>query len=320
MWPQKHISFVPGSSSELSPLGENLLGGVIEEANFFPIVVGSRKIQNPDEREYDAAKHLRDAIWRRMKSRYQVYGRVPGMLILNSSAKYPDDYLEKLARESDPNETMVIEHAEWETKPKARYSGEKMHVFIGDSQTLPKIVDNAGEVEEYRGRGEILEVPVEYRTDFDKDILGAIRDIAGKNIRAIDRFLPDDKRIDYMFELGKDLPKPFHNRFEHGVFCDELNNAVHPLNLLRIEERFLGKDKVGEDRTPILRYHPDSPRFIHIDLSSTGSATGICICHVGEIKEVERRMDREGGVTEVLQESVPVIYVDVLLRVLPPET
>lgn len=319
VWPQKHLSFVPGSSSELSPLGENLLGGVIEEANFFPIVIGSRRIQNPDEKEFDAAKHLRDALWRRMKSRYQVYGRVPGMLILNSGAKYPDDYLERLARESDPEETLVIEHSMWDTKPKALYSGEKMYVFIGDSQILPKIVEKEGELEEYRARGEVIDVPVEYRSDFEKDILGSIRDIAGKNIRAIDRFISDDVRIDYMFELGKDLPKPYHNRFDHGVFCNELDTAIHPINLLRMEERFLGKEKLAEDRTPVLQLHPDAPRFIHIDLSSTGAATGFCIGHVGEIKEIERRIEQEGGIVEVLQEVVPVIYVDVLLRILPPE-
>lgn len=319
VWPQKHLSFVPGSSSELSPLGENLLGGVIEEANFFPIVIGSRRIQNPDEKEFDAAKHLRDAIWRRMKSRYQVYGRVPGMLILNSSAKYPDDYLENLARQSDPEETTIIEHAEWDTKPKGRYSGEKMYVFIGDSQVLPKIVEKEDELEEYRARGEVMEVPVEYKGDFEKDILGAIRDIAGKNIRAIDRFISDDARIDHMFQLGKDLPKPYHNRFDHGVFCNELDTAIHPMNLLRMEERFLGKEKVTEDRIPVLQYHPEAPRFIHIDLSSTGDATGFCIGHVGEIKEIERRSAQEGDTVEVVQESVPVIYVDALLRILPPE-
>lgn len=319
IWPQKHLSFVPGSSSELSPLGENLLGGVIEEANFFPIVIGSRRIQNPDEKEFDAAKHLRDAIWRRMKSRYQVYGRVPGMLILNSSAKYPEDYLEKLSRQSDPDETMTIEHSEWETKPAARYSGRKIYVFIGDSQVLPKIIDKESEIEEYRARGEVIEVPVEYKVDFEKDIMGSIRDIAGKNIRAIDRFIPDDTRIEVMFELGKDLPKPYNNRFDHGVFCNELDTAIHPMSLLRMTERFLGKEKVAEDRTPVLQCHPEAPRFIHIDLSSTGAATGFCIGHVGEIKEVERRIEQDGGMVEVLQEIVPVIYVDVLLRILPPE-
>lgn len=311
-FPQKGIYFQPGSGSELAPLGENLFGGVIEEANFFPIVVGSKKIANPDEKEYDAVKKLQDSVWRRIKSRYQVYGRVPGMLVLNSSSRYPDDYLERLEKESDPNETMVVHHAEWETKPLDKYSGNKMLIFMGDAQRMPKIIDNEAELPEWKARGEILEVPIEYKWDFEKDIVGALRDIAGRNVRAVDRFFADDARIDAMFESGKDIPRPFHNRFESGIACNELDVAVHPINLVKQEGRL-------DKEAAVLRWHPQAGRFCHIDLSVVGDATGFCICHVGEVREIEKRMETEEGAVEIIREFVPEIYVDVLLRIVPPE-
>lgn len=313
-WEQKRIAFIPGTSSDLSPIGENLFGGVIDEANFFPIVKGSRR-SSPDELEYEAVKYLHTSIWRRMKSRYQAYGRVPGMLVLSSSAKYPDDYLEKLERQADPNEIMVIRHAEWETKPKNRYCGRTFKFFVGSMHLMPQFVSSPIEEEELKKQGEIIEVPIEYKSDFEKDPLGALRDIAGRNVRIVNRFITDDDRIDFIFKAGATLPKPHGNKYDTGIVCTELNEAVNPIDLLRKEVRL----KMHEnDYEPVLAWHPEAGRFCHIDLSSTGDCTGLAIVHVGEVKEIERRIERDESVVEIVREMVPIIYVDCVLRIIPP--
>ena len=308
-FPQKKIAFVPGSSSELSALGENLFGGVIEEANFFPVVKGSRRSVHPDEKEFDAAKHLQNAIWRRMKSRYQSLGKVPGMLVLNSSARFPDDYLERLAKESDPAETLIVEHSEWETKPPEKYSGKKFLVFLGDEHSMPKILEKEADTLEYAPRGEIIDIPVEYKKDFDRDLLGALRDIAGKNIKMINRFFPDDEMIDLMFKKGEALPKCFGDRYDRGVPCDVLNDVVEPVRLCINHP---GHDGLRP------KVNPGSARFLHIDLSATGDCTGFVMCHVAEVREVEKVFESDSGEMETLLENVPEIVVDLALRIVPP--
>jgi len=322
-FPQKMVSIVPGSSSELAPLGENLFGGVIEEANFFQVVKGSSKITNPAEREWDQAKKLHDSIWRRMKSRYQNLGRVPGMLILNSSAKHPDDFLERLSKHADGRETVVFEHSEWETKPESRYSGRKFYLFIGDQHTPPKEIPSE-EVENYKKRGEVCAIPIEYKRDFEVDMEGAIRDILGKNVRSLNRFIPDDSRIVAMFT--SQIPSPLSDNWPEGIPYDRLLDAV-------ILDRLIKKPPEGKSfDIPRMKLHPGALRCAHIDLSSTGDSTGVAIVHVGQVKEVPRKYHRRGHHRhesefvssseeddyEATMEVVPIVFVDLVLRINPP--
>jgi hypothetical protein len=301
-WPQRLLSIVPGSSSELAPLGENLFGGVIEEANFFQVSTTSKKISNPAEREWDQAKKLHDSIWRRMKSRYQRSGRCPGMLILNSSAKYPDDFMDKVEKENDPA-TMIVKHAEWETKPTHRYSGRRFFVFVGDQSHAPKVLKDE-QVEEYRRVGAVVSVPEEYRTDFDRNLEGAVRDIVGKNVRSIQRFLSDDEKLRVM--IDESIPIPFPEEFAEGLTTDDIHRAIIP-------QIFSYTDRHG---TIVPRLHPGKPRFAHVDLGVSGDACGLAVVHIGDEVEGNRRVDGQDSI-QVVVESLPVIYVDLLLRILP---
>lgn len=307
-WPQNYVSFVPGSSSELAPLGENTLGGVIEEANFFK-TADAKKTYAPLEEEWDHAKRLHDAVWRRMKSRYQRMGRCPGILVLNSSAKYPDDFLEKVTKENDPN-TCIIEHAEWETKPAHRYSGEKFYVFVGDTNRAPRICEDEKIVEEYSRIGKVIPVPVEYRSDFTRDIEGAIRDIVGMNLRTFNRFITAEQKLEEMWD--KSIPTPFEDRFAEGMVSDEV---FHAIKYDRMVQVFSAENGTKTFTRPLL--HPQAPRYCHIDLGVTSCPTGITVVHVGDYKEVERRREDVEG-TQTIKELVPIVYVDLVLRIVPP--
>jgi len=315
-WPQRRLSFVPGSSSELAPLGENLFGGVIEEANFFLVSTTSKRIRSPAEREWDQAKKLHDSIWRRMKSRYQRHGRVPGMLILNSSAKYPDDFLERVAREND-KDTMVIEHAEWETKPAHRFSGRKMYVFVGDASHPPRICKTKKDVEKWKRIGRVVAVPVEYESDFKRDLEGAVRDVIGENVRSSNRFMTNDDAILEAFS-DKTIPLLHDDKYADGVEATELTRPDF-LNWWRLfnppteKERKAGKRL----RPPRLKLHHRAPRYAHVDLGTSQDATGVCVVHIGEMKEVQRRHEDDRSVY-VTKEIVPIVYVDLILRILPP--
>lgn len=306
-WPQHYISFVPGSSSELAALGENILGGVIEEANFFK-TAEQKKTYAPQEEEWDHAKRLHDSIWRRMKSRYQRMGRCPGILILNSSAKYPDDFLEKVTKENDPS-TVIIEHAEWETKPTHRYSGEKFYCFVGDTIRAPRILETEDEVGEFSRIGKVIPIPIEYKSDFMRDIEGAIRDIVGMNIRTFNRFITAEQKIDEIKDST--IPVPFDDRFSEGIMSEEVFQALR-------FDMFLQhlKNETGQAFTRA-KMHPNAARYCHVDLGVTNCPCGITVAHVGDYQEVERRREDADGM-HLTKEVVPVIYVDLILRIVPP--
>jgi hypothetical protein len=306
IWRQKNISFVPGSSSELAPLGENLFGGVIEEANFFQVSSTSKKIRSVGEREWDQAKKLHDSIWRRMKSRYQKVGRLPGMLILNSSAKYPDDFLEKISKESD-SDTLMIEHSGWETKPPSRYSGKKFYVFVGNNILPPKIMRSDEEAEAYRLRGRVEEVPVEYQTDFERDIEGSVRDEMGVNVKSVDRFITQDEKIST--SVATDIPVPFSEVYGSGLPFDSLPDSLQLGSLV---------SPFGRETKPVLLMHPNATRFAHIDLGISTDSCGLCVCHIGEVMDVTRTVMTQAGSETRMAETRPLVYVDLLLKIVPP--
>jgi len=303
-WPKKLIAFLPGNSSELEPMGQNLFGGVIEEANFFPVVKASSRIKNTLEREWNQAKHLHDTIWRRMKSRYQRKGRVPGMLILNSSANYPDDFLERLSGEADAD-TLVIEHSEWETKPPTRYSGKKFFVFVGDAYHAPAVIQSEAQKQEFENTGLVYEVPIEHYRDFQTDIVGAIRDILGKHARPSNRFFQDVAKINSM--INENIPVPFAERYREGTPYEELFEALKYSKFFNPIMNMTGKK--------VLKLHPDAPRYCHVDLGISGDSTGICVLHVGSVEEVRRQLDTGDTVKEI----VPIFYVDLIMEILPPK-
>lgn len=307
-YPRKMISLFPGTSSELAPLGEHLFGGVIEEANFFPVIVGSRRIKNPSEREWDQAKKIHDAMWRRIKSRFQIKGKIPGMLILNSSANYPEDFLEKMTGSID-SDTLVITHNQFETKDKTRFSDKKFFVFIGDRYTAPRIMKSVEEREKYKKKGEVLGVPEDYIRDFHLDLDGSIRDILGKNVRATNKFFVDVTKVKAIAEpVVPPIPIPFGDKWMDGMDADVLFQALK-------YSKFFNPIQNMKKKKPRLIHHPQALRFAHIDLSTTGDATGFCVGHIAQMKEVKRRVS---GGEEVVKEVLPIIYVDLILRIMPP--
>jgi hypothetical protein len=81
-------------------------------------------------------------------------------------------------------------------------------------------------------------------------------------------------------------------------------------------EDFLNKDVLcqmwGQGYRP--RNFPGAPRFVHLDLSKTGDATGVAMGCVSEVRTIKRAL-RDGSYTTV---TVPKIFFDFVLRVVPP--
>jgi len=81
-----------GTSSALSALGYNVYSAVIDEANFLEVTEDSKRTL---EETYDAGEEMFHAVNNRMVSRFMKDGKMPGMIVLLSSAGYPDSFLER---------------------------------------------------------------------------------------------------------------------------------------------------------------------------------------------------------------------------------
>lgn len=131
-----------GTSSSLSILGYNVYSATIDEANFLEVIDDSKKSMGET---YDAAEEMHNAVMNRMTSRFMKDGKIPGLLTMISSPRYPESFLERRVRqckaEGEENLNMFWRSRSlWEAKGEKFFPSNKF--FTVDTKTL-KIVKEA---------------------------------------------------------------------------------------------------------------------------------------------------------------------------------
>lgn len=128
-----------GTSSSLSALGYNLFGGVIDEAAFLEVVEDSKR----SDTKYDAAEEMYNAVYHRMVSRFAKEGKLPGLLCMVSSPRFPDDFIHRKIDEaiSNPQHSGIFwrRRSTWEAKGKKFFPNEDF--FYIDTETSEIIMD-----------------------------------------------------------------------------------------------------------------------------------------------------------------------------------
>jgi hypothetical protein len=276
----------PVSGRSTAALGQNVMGGVIDEMNFMETVERSKR--NPDGGEFDQAGALYSAIARRRASRFMKHGNLPGILCLISSRRYPGQFTDRKEeerrsqlRETGKTPIYLYDKRVWDIKPSGTYCGETFNVFIGDLSRQPRILDEEESLPE-ADRALVLAVPVEYCRDFEADLVNALRDIAGVASVAMHPFLVKRDAVSACFGKTQSV-------------LDRSTCDFETSKLRIFPKRFQS---------------PELIRFAHLDLSLTGDATGVVVGHVANFVQVDR-----SGEPEVL----PRIRVDFALQVRPPK-
>lgn len=305
----KNIRLMGGESTDTSILAQNIVFAIVEEANFMeevrmpPTGNISRWYQ-----QYSRADLLYSGLVRRMKSRFMQKGKVSGMIVLVSSKQTPTDFTERRIREGKDDPTVYVSDIDlWSAKRDA-YSEETFKVLVGNESVRSKILEGPeGEGilkkledadKEYDGCY-IIDVPVDFKKDFQRNIDEALRDIAGISTIAIHPYMQDLSKIHAIVDPSREHP-----------FSVEFWDPTK-------EGRFLWDKLVVQSQDGFQpRLDPDAPRVIGIDPSLRVDATGFCMAHVGGFIEVVRRTE-QGKET---RENAPVIVVDFILRIIPPES
>ena len=121
------------------------------------------------------------SIARRRSSRFLRHGRLPGLLCLVSSRRYPGQFTDRkeaerrrqLAEEGTTS-IYLFDRRVWQVKPEGTYSGATFRVFAGDEARQPRVLLPGEDVPEADAHL-VIEVPVEHRHEFAQDVVNALR-------------------------------------------------------------------------------------------------------------------------------------------------
>lgn len=275
----KNVIIKPVAGHDTAAIGQNVIGGILDEINFMAVVENSK--QSKDGGTYDQATQNYNSIASRRESRFMQLGSLPGMLCLVSSRNYPGQFTDRKEEEARTNPRIyVYDKRIWELRPD-RFCGEKFQVFIGDATRKPRVLLD-GEAMGERDAHLVMSIPVEFRQAFDSDIMTALRDKAGVATQALHPFMMNTDAIAAAFGTAKSVLS--------REACDFVNTRVtfYPRRVV----------------------NPEQPRFVHLDPSRSRDSFGMACGHVPGFVEVDR-----GDVIEMM----PVIQYDFTLEIIPPK-
>lgn len=267
--------------SDMGAIGQNVIGGVIDELNFMAVVESSRK--TVDKGTYDQARAIYNAIVRRRKSRFMEQGHMPGIMCLVSSKRYPGEFTDQILKDAETDPSIYIyDKRTWDIKPEGTYSGKTFPIFIGDISRRTRILDPGDPLID-REPTLVMHIPVEHQKDFEDDPFGALRDVAGVSTLSRHPFMMDVGRVSRCFTRRQ--------------------------SIFNLEECDLSRGSL--EFYPDLFENPKYPRWVHIDLGVTHDAAGLAIGCCPGFKIVDRGHDEK--------EQMPLIQIDGILRVVPPK-
>lgn len=278
----------PLSSVPTAAIGSNVIGGILDEVNYMQNVEHSRR--SPDGGVYDQALESYNSLSRRRKSRFMTSGgNLPGVLCLVSSKRYPGEFTDQKQLEArrelaDQGRTgiYVYDRRLWEIKPAGTYGEACFRLFLGDLTRKPQILDVDAEVLE-ADKHLVMEVPEEFKSEFQRDMLSAIRDIAGSATYALHPFILNTEAVRSAFGACQSVLNTNTTDFRSARL------ALYPGRILR----------------------PDEPRYAHVDLGLSGDSAGVAVGWVPEFVEVLRGHNA--------REPMPRIVFDLILEVRPPK-
>jgi len=301
----RNIRLEPIAGVETAIIGENCVAAALDEGNFMPVIRGSAKLGGSKDGIYDAALINYNAISRRIRSRFLRKGICPGRIIITSQSRYPGDFTSRKLDEARTNPAILAaQWSLWETNP-SKYSSKKFRVAVSEEATKQSVIL---EDDQRPPRGlRVIEVPEDFRVEFNRDIDGALRELAGISTRTVSPFLIRRDAILGMIDRGRSHPFSM----VESTLRDGIRILKHNLDL-----------------------ETDALRAVHLDLGFKHDAAGIAVGYVCDMRRIERTTteielgeDVDSGLEHEYEpskdgdkwyEMLPVIVVEAMLRVVPP--
>lgn len=265
-------------------IGEHVIAAIMDE-------VDSQIASEPQKKRIMAAY---EATIRRFVSRFVFDDQSIGRLFLVASKQERLSFLNTfIIKMQGSKNVYLVDIALWEASDQSEYCGEKFQISLGDQFFPPKIIRSEDDVKEAIGRNfKILNVPIEFKDDFELDIVGALRDIAGVSITQL--------RTTKLFAAESVLTEVYDR------------NRLNPVSVQTIEVGL--KDDVDLLKfidLPKIRVGRNVPRYIHVDIAFTGDALGLGMSCVSGWTKVDSL--REDGTFALIKK--PVVETDFAMRI-----
>lgn len=287
-------------------LGRNVLGVLIDEINF--------RIEKDAAKE---AEKLVKGLDRRYKSRFRQ--STEGLTVIISSANQETDFLAGHIKKMKSNPTaMVCDFPYWETAGPVKFQDQGGYKFerepespdawfnvdIGNSVDRPQILDDPEELARIASTypSRLMRVPVEHRSEFEEDLLLAIRDIGGRSTGRMAKYFSN---IMPLIQSLRDY-KPAAKGYQVPLSVD----SEHSLKDFFYKDLLIREYPGGW----FPARDPKSPRFLHLDMS-TGAMDAMGLAAVHPV--YFRNMVKTDAATQTRQVmAMPVFELDFAIRLI----
>ena len=249
--PPDYIDIIIGSQAS-HVIGQPIYAAFFDEISF---------IRNQDvDRQKQIAIDMIDTAIGGMKTRFLDKGKNPTLLILASSKRSEKSFLEEHMKKKlsdEDSSVLIVDEAVWDVKPPNTYKGEKFFVGVGNKFLASEILPDNFVYSEWRNKGyQIIEVPIEFKENFNDNIDRALCDFAGISSSELTKYisgprLAQCKTTEFLNPFVKDI-------IEVGNALDDTNQYYDFIDLSRIPNELKSK-----------------PLFVHLDMSISGDKTGI---------------------------------------------
>lgn len=250
--PPDPIEIIIGSQSD-DVIGRPIYFAFFDEISF---------LKNQDvEKQKEKAKDMINTAKGGMKTRFIYKGKNPTLLVVASSKKSEQAFMESYIRELSQDEgdnVKVIDKPVWEVKPKGTYSDKTFLIGLGnkflDNIVIPR--DDYDNLNYYLEKGyNLIEMPIDFEKDARNDLSRVLCDYAGISSFSSNKFMSAGRVSEV---VDKSLKNPFPDVIECGNGPDDTSEYKDWFDMTKIPKEYMNK-----------------PLFIHLDMSLSGDKTGL---------------------------------------------
>jgi hypothetical protein len=285
----KNIRIAFGSRAQHA-LGQNLLGGLMDEAAF-GILTEDRQM-----------RQLFDGFWRRLQSRYSD-SVSPGLLIIASSKAAQADFLEKhiqrWATAENADSVKLTRGALYNIKPHQFRARDTFKIQIGDDIRPSRILE-AGELPDPGFQVEEIPNHPALRSQYNADLEGALRDISAICVTNESPLIPLREKL--ISCIDESRQHPFTSETVYAGTRDTIE-----IKHLFIPEQVLVKRILKW----VPRVNAGFSRYIHVDIGLRHDALGLAMVHLAGSQQAQTLNE----LGEPIVEEIPQVFVDLLLQV-----
>lgn len=219
-------------------------------------------VRNQDiEKQKQKARDMIDTAVGGMKTRFIYKGKNPTLLVVASSKRSEQSFMEEYIRiksENEKDNVYVVDEPVWKVKPKGTYSDKTFFIGLGNKH-LDNIVIPDSEVnnlQHYKEQGyQIIEAPIDFKAKALEDIERMLCDYAGISSFSSNKFISAGRLADIVRD---NIENPFPDIIEVGNGKEDTSEYKDFFDINKLPKKYI-----------------TYPLFIHLDMSISGDKTGI---------------------------------------------